>query len=217
MTYILVSQGLWMFTAAKLLKILANQWYFLYFRLRTSTTENMGKILAFAGSNSSTSINFKLVKHTVNAIEGHRVQLLNMANFPFPMYSADYEKEQGYSNSLIELKNDIGKADGIILSVNEHNSQPSAYFKNLLDWLSRIERNFLQDKSVLLMSTSGGKRGGKGSLETSKNLLPRFGAKVTATFSLPLFAENFNENEGIVDTELASAHQQALKVFLAEL
>lgn len=177
----------------------------------------MGKILAFAGSNSSTSINFKLVKHTVSTIKGHRVQLLNMANFPFPMYSADYEKEQGYSNSLIELKNDLAKADGIILSVNEHNSQPSAYFKNLLDWLSRLERNFLQDKQVLLMSASGGKRGGKGSLETTKILLPRFGATVAATFSLPLFAENFSENEGIVDTELAAAHQKALADLLAEL
>ncbi|WP_149275678.1 NADPH-dependent FMN reductase [Pareuzebyella sediminis] len=177
----------------------------------------MGKILAFAGSNSSTSINFKLVKHTVNGIEGHRVQLLNMANFPFPMYSADYEKEQGYSNSLIEFKNDLGKAHGIILSVNEHNGHPSAYFKNLLDWLSRLERNFLKDKPVLLMSTSGGKRGGLASLEVSKNLLPRFGAKVVATFSLPSFDENFSENEGIVDTELASAHQHALTVFLGEL
>ena len=93
----------------------------------------MAKILAFAGSNSSQSINYKLVQFTVSGLDNHEVQLLNLANFPFPMYSEDYERDNGYSNSLIELKNDIADADGIIISVNEHNSNPSAYFKNLIE------------------------------------------------------------------------------------
>lgn len=177
----------------------------------------MAKILAFAGSNSSTSINYQLVKYTVSLLEAHEVQLLNMTHFPFPMYSEDYEKENGYSNSLIELKNDMAKSDGIIVSVNEHNSNPSAYFKNLIDWLSRLERRFLNEKPILLMSTSGGKRGGSSSLEVTKNLVPRFGAEVTATFSLSSYFENFDESKGITDTELAGAHQSALNEFLAKL
>lgn len=88
----------------------------------------MGIILAFAGSNSSTSMNFKLVKHTASLIQEHKVKLMNMANYPFPMYSEDYEKENGFSNSLVELKNEIGNVDGLIISVNEHNGNPSAYF-----------------------------------------------------------------------------------------
>jgi NAD(P)H-dependent FMN reductase len=119
----------------------------------------MANILAFAGSNSSTSINYQLVKHTVSLMENHQIQLINMAKLPFPMYSEDYEKKNGYSNSLVELKNDIGNADGIVLSVSEHNSNPSAFFKNVLDWLSRIDRNFLENTKVLLMSTSPGKGG----------------------------------------------------------
>jgi len=59
------------------------------------------------------------------------------------MYSEDYEREKGFSNSLIEFKNDIQDSKGIILSVNEHNSNPSAYFKNLIDWLSRVDRKFI--------------------------------------------------------------------------
>jgi len=177
----------------------------------------MAKILAFAGSNSSTSINFELVKYTVSMAESNEVQLLNMANFPFPMYSADYEKENGYSNSLVELKNDIAKAAGIIISVNEHNGNPSAYLKNLIDWLSRLERKFLDEKPVLLLSTSGGKKGGASSLQIVENLLPRFGAKISATFSLPSFYDNFENSDGIVDEELADKHRAALKKFLAEL
>lgn len=177
----------------------------------------MATILAFAGSNSSTSVNFKLVKHAASLIVGHDVQVLNMANFPFPMYSEDYEKENGFSNSLIELKNDITNADALVISVNEHNSNPSAYFKNLIDWLSRLERGFIADKKVFLLSTSPGKRGGIGAHEVVKNILSRFGAEIIATFSLPSFYDNFDTEKGISEPELSKAYQEALDSFLAEI
>ncbi|WP_394971693.1 NADPH-dependent FMN reductase [uncultured Croceitalea sp.] len=175
----------------------------------------MANILAFAGSNSSVYINYQLVKYTVSLIENHQVQLINMANLPFPMYSEDYEKKNGYSNSLIELKNDIGSADGLVLSVSEHNSNPSAFFKNVLDWLSRIDRNFLQETKVLLMSTSPGKGGAKYSLEVTNKVLPRFGAEIIESFSLPSFSENFDKEKGILDSDLSKKHETAVKSFLS--
>lgn len=177
----------------------------------------MATILALAGSNSSTSINFKLVRYTAGLISGEEVQLLNMANYPFPMYSEDIEREMGFSNSLIELRNDIIKAKGVIISVNEHNSNPSAYFKNVLDWLSRLEIKFLENTEVLLMATSPGKRGAQGSLEVTEKLLPRFGAHVSATFSLPSFYENFDSEKGIIDKDLSEIHRQALNEFLSKI
>ncbi len=177
----------------------------------------MAKILAFAGSNSSVSINYKLVEHTTSLLSGHSIQLLNMSNFPFPMYSADYETANGYSNSLIELKNDIQKSDGLLISVNEHNSNPSGFFKNLLDWLSRVDRGFLEGTKVLLMSTSPGKGGAKHALAVVEQLLPRFGATITGTFSLPLFNENFKVGEGIAHAELSKLHQDQLDQFLNAL
>ena len=177
----------------------------------------MAKILAFAGSNSSTSINYQLVKYTASLIENHEIQLMNMSNYPFPMYSEDAEKKEGFSNSLIEFKNDIAKCDGILLAVNEHNSNPSAYFKNVLDWLSRLERKFMEGKRVLLMSTSPGKRGGIGSLGVVEALLPRFGAEIAATFSLPSFAQNFDVEQGISNEEVAQSLEAALTRFLKGL
>ena len=67
----------------------------------------MAKIMALAGSNSSTSINYKLVKYTTLALQKHNVQLIDMAKMSFPIYSEDYEKEHGFSNSLVELKEAI--------------------------------------------------------------------------------------------------------------
>ena len=48
-------------------------------------------------------------------------------------------------------------------------------------------------------------------------MLPRFGAKIVATFSLPSFYDNFENSNGIVDTDLANDHRTALQNFLAEL
>ena len=177
----------------------------------------MAKIIAFAGSNATNSINYQLVKHTCDLVEGHDIQLLNLSRFPFPMFSVDLEKEKGYSNSLIELRDDIAASQGLILSVNEYNSGPSAYYKNVIDWLSRLERSFLDNTKVLLMSTSPGKRGGISSLAYSEQQLPRFGGEIAATFSMPAFYNNFDASEGIKDPELKSAHAQALEAFLKAL
>ena len=117
----------------------------------------------------------------------------------------------------MELKNDIQNVDGLIIAVNEHNSAPSAFFKNLIDWLSRIDRKFLIEKKVFLMSASPGARGGATSLEIVKGILPRFGATVTATFSLPAFNDNFSSASGITDKALAEAHQLALTAFVNSL
>jgi len=177
----------------------------------------MSYILGFAGRNLSTSINYELVRYTASLINEQELRLLDMAKYPFPMYSEDYEKNNGFSNSLVEFKEDIKKASGIILSVNEHNSNPSAYFKNLIDWLSRVDRDFIREQKVFLMSTSGGKRGAQSSLELSEKLLLRFGAKVTDTFSLPGFKDNFDMDKGILDTKLATDHTEKLERFLASI
>lgn len=178
----------------------------------------MASILAFAGSNSSTSVNYELIKYTVSKIKDIPVQQLNMTNFPFPMFSEDLEKEEGYSNSLVELGHDIKATKGLIISVNEHNGNPSAYFKNLIDWLSRLDRKFMDGKKVFLMSASPSRGGGERSLSKIEATLPAFGAEVVATFSLPSFNHTFSrEEKGITDNELKEAHQKALEEFLGQL
>lgn len=177
----------------------------------------MSNLLAFAGSNSSRSINYKLVAFTVSQIGDGEVRLLDMSRMVLPVFSEDLERDEGYPQNLMELLDSIRHTDGLILSVNEHNGNPSAFFKNVLDWLSRADRDFLSGTPVLLMSTSRGKRGGAASLDVVKALLPRFGGEVVASFSLPSFNHNFSENEGITDIELADAHKKALELFLSKI
>ena len=173
--------------------------------------------MAFAGSNSSTSVNYKLVKFTSSLIDTHKIELVNMANHTFPMYSEDREKQLGFPEALEELKKKITNAQGLIISVNEHNSGPSAYFKNILDWFSRMDRNYMENTKVLLMSASPGKRGAIGAQEYVRSVLPRAGAEVVATFSLPSFYDNFDEQKGILDSNLANELQDSVDKLVAEI
>jgi NAD(P)H-dependent FMN reductase len=175
----------------------------------------MKKILAFAGSNSSTSINHQLLTHVANRIQGHELKIIRLTEFDFPMFSVDLEKERGFPVDVQVLKNLIAEYDALVISVNEHNGNVSAYFKNIIDWLSRIERNFLADKKILLISTSNGTRGAASALEYTKGILPRFGGQVIESFSFPSFKENFQDDKvlneildlGIEDVLTTFAHE----------
>ena len=177
----------------------------------------MGYIFAFAGSNSSTSINYNLVKFTSSLIREHDVRLRDMANYPFIMYSEDVEKNNGFSNSLVEFKNEIRNAKGLIISVNEHNSYPSAYFKNVIDWLSRLDAQFLVNKKIFLMATSNGGRGAIGALDVAEKMLTRFKGEVVETFSLPKYGENFDEEKGITNADLAKIHADKVAAFVKSI
>lgn len=176
----------------------------------------MKKILAFAGSNSSTSINHQLVLCASQKIKQYRVEVIRLTAYPLPMFGEDIEREEGYSETLKTLLEVFKSADAFLVSVNEHNGTVSAYFKNVLDWLSRIEYKFLEGKTVFLMSTSNGKRGALSSQEYTAGVLPRFGAGEITRFTLPSFSENFKEGK-IVNEELLSELEQKLQTFLSAL
>jgi NAD(P)H-dependent FMN reductase len=203
-----------MFRGAKLCKKPSGLAEIRYFR---ENRKPMPTILATAGSNSSTSINYQLVRYTAGIPPEGTVSLMELARHSYPMYSEDLEKEQGIPRAINELLERIRESSGLILSVNEHNGNPSAFFKNIVDWLSRADRNFLADTPVLLMSTSGGKRGATGSLGVVEQMLPRFGARIVSTFSLPSYHENFNPESGITHPELRKQHRGAVEAFLAAL
>jgi len=177
----------------------------------------MSGILATAGSNSSTSINYNLVHFTAGCIREYPVECVELAGFEFPLYSEDLEKSGGIPEQITKLRHRMQQARGLVLSVNEHNGNPSAFFKNLLDWLSRDERRFLDGIPVFLMSASGGKRGAISSRNVVEQMLSRFGAEVISTFSLSGYYDNFNPEIGITDQEMAAEHQQALNTFLRSI
>ena len=162
---------------------------------------SMTKILAFAGSNSPTSINHQLILNVTRRIDEHPVEVLLLKEFEIPMFSILKEKE-GIPPDVKFLYERIVDFPALIISVNEYNANVSAFFKNIIDWLSRVDRKFLQEKKLLLMSTSPGKRGGASALEYCKNQLPRLGGEIIESFSLPQFYENFDSEKQAISNEV---------------
>ncbi len=153
----------------------------------------MKKIVAFAGSNSKNSINKHLVTYTTSLIHEFNNEVLDLNDFDIPLYSIDVENEFGFPEDAKRFLETIQSSNGIILSLAEHNGAYSAAFKNLLDWMSRIDRNVWANKPMLLMATSPGARGGKFVLEMAQSRMPILGAHVVEVFSLPSFYDNFSE------------------------
>lgn len=162
----------------------------------------MKKILVFAGSNSSHSINHKLAVFAASQVAGHQVEVIKLTDYPLPLFGEDIERAEGYSVNLRMLHNKIKEANALIISVNEHNRMISAFFKNTLDWLSRLELKFLDGKKILLMSTSDGRKGAAAALEYAKFIVPRYGGKVVESFSIPSFYENFSEETQSISNEV---------------
>ncbi|WP_426430577.1 NADPH-dependent FMN reductase [Winogradskyella sp. HB-48] len=162
----------------------------------------MKKILAFAGSNSKTSINKQLAKYASSLLKDVEVNLIDLNDFDAPLYSIDLEGElEEMPESANRLLNLIKESDGLVLSLAEHNGVYATVFKNLFDWMTRIESNFLFKKPMLLMATSPGARGGQTVLTIAKARFPWHDGNIVATFSLPSFNENF-ENGKITNEDL---------------
>ena len=170
----------------------------------------MKKLLAFAGSNSSTSINHKLVQSVVTDISDCEVTLIKLTDYLLPIFSEDIEKESGHPEILSDLLDLIKSHDGCIMSVNEHNGSVSAFFKNTLDWLSRIEYKFLAGKKVVVLSTSPGKRGALSALEYTTSVLPRYDAELIGQLAVPSFGENFDSSTGRISNDAISQELQEI-------
>ncbi len=161
------------------------------------------KIVGFAGSNSSTSINKKLVIYVSSLFSNVEVEILDLNDYELPLFGVDIEKEIGQPELATQFLQKMNSADLLVVSLAENNGNYSVAFKNIFDWASRQEKNVFQEKDMLLMATSPGGRGGASVLEIAKNSFPRYGANILATFSLPKFYENFDvENNSILNSEL---------------
>jgi len=178
----------------------------------------MNHIIALSGSNSKKSINSMLLQHIMRLIDSDRVIKLSLVEDQFPMYSIDLEQESGIPIPLQVIKNKISESSALIIAVNEHNGMISAFFKNILGWLSRADRNFLASKKILLLSTSPGKRGGASALEYMKNTIPRYGGVIVESFSFPSFYDHYDvEHLKITDPTMELGVKEVVASFMHQL
>lgn len=162
------------------------------------------KVIAFAASNSTTSINKQLVSYAAHLLQnmGNQidVEVLDLNDYELPLFSEDREKELGQPDNAKGFFNKLGEADALIISFAEHNGAYTAAYKNLFDWCSRINPKVFQQKPMVMLSTSPGARGGASVLGLAVNSAPFFAGEVKGSLSVPSFYDNFDTEQQVFNS-----------------
>src|SRR5262245_42437244 len=176
----------------------------------------MVKILAFAGSMRAESFNKKLVKIAVEGARaaGAEVTLVDLRDFPMPVYDGDLEAASGLPEHAKRLKKLFTEHDGLMISTPEYNSSIPGTLKNAIDWVSRSEPGeppltAYAGKTCVLMSASPGGLGGVRSLNVVRTMLANIKVLVLPdSVSVSKANEAFNPDGSLKDAKQAAAVQK---------
>jgi NAD(P)H-dependent FMN reductase len=136
------------------------------------------RILAFAGSLRHGSYNKKLIAIAAQGARetGAEVTLIDLRDFPLPIFDEDLERAEGLPAKARDLKDLFLGHQGLLLSCPEYNSSITAVLKNTIDWVSRPVPNekplacFVGKVAGLLAASPGGYGGLRG-LVTVRSIL----------------------------------------------
>jgi NAD(P)H-dependent FMN reductase len=117
---------------------------------------------------------------------GAEVSLIELADYPAPLYNGDLEAESGLPPCIVELQRILYGSDGMLVVNPEYNGSITPLLKNTLDWCSR--QNPADDvrsggavyagRAVAVLGTSPGALGGMRVLFHVRDILGYLGMQV---------------------------------------
>lgn len=145
----------------------------------------MPKILAFSGSIRRDSWNRKLIQVAVDATRaaGGDVTLVDLADYPLPLYNGDLEDRDGLPDNALRLKALFKEHDALLIASPEYNSSIPPLLKNTIDWVSREWQGEsglapYQNKVAAILAASPGTFGGMRMLPHLRQILNTLGVVV---------------------------------------
>lgn len=183
----------------------------------------MTKLLAFAGSTRRDSLNRKLIQAATAIAQeaGAEVTLLDLNEYPMPLYNGDLEAKEGLPESALRLKSVFKAHDALMIASPEYNSSVPPMLKNTLDWVSRDwhgESGLLpyQNKLAAIMAASPGALGGMRMLPHLRQILNTLGVMVLpGQFSLAQADQAFDATGLKSPQRLESLIQELIKTAAA--
>jgi chromate reductase len=168
------------------------------------------RILAFAGSTRTESFNKMLAGIVARGAEeaGAEIDLLDLRDFPLPLFDQDLEDEKGLPESAILLKERFIASHALLIASPEYNGSITGVLKNALDWMSRPvagEKSLAayRGKVAGLVSTSPGALGGMRALVHVRAILGNLGVLVVpGQVAVPKAYEAFDETGELRDKKL---------------
>lgn len=177
------------------------------------------KILAFAGSARIHSLNKKLLAVAADTARelGCEVDLVDLRDFPLPIYDGDYEVEHGQPQLAKDLKARILASDALLLACPEYNALLTPLLKNTIDWVSRPqpgELSAFKGRPAALLAASMGAIGGLRGLSSVRDVLTQLGALTVPTqFALGTAQSAFDDNGQLIN----DGHKSLIKGVVEEL
>tara|TARA_B100000073_G_C23735335_1_gene572025 strand:- start:2517 stop:3044 length:528 start_codon:yes stop_codon:yes gene_type:complete len=172
------------------------------------------KILAFGASNSKDSINQNLAHYAARKISKGRynIEMVELSNYEPEIYSIDREIKHGIPSEAKDLLNKIEESDIVVISFAEHNGSYTAVYKNIFDWMSRINPKVFNNKKLVYLSTSPGEYGAASVLAAAVGSVSYFGGELIGSLSVPNFQENFSvKKEEIINPNLNDKLEEIIK------
>jgi len=143
------------------------------------------RIVAFAGSARAASFNKRVLHIAVDAARaaGAEVTLLDLRDYPLPIYDADIEAARGLPANVRALKRVFAAHDAFLLASPEYNSSFTPLMKNIIDWTSRPQAGetalaVFKGKSAGLVAASTGAQAGLRGLAQLRAVLGNIGVLV---------------------------------------
>jgi chromate reductase len=179
----------------------------------------MPRILAFSGSIRRDSWNRKLIQVAVDATRaaGGEVTLIDLADYPLPLYNGDLEDRDGLPDNALRLKALFKEHDALLIASPEYNSSIPPLLKNTIDWVSREwqgESGLVpyQGKVAAILAASPGQFGGMRMLPHLRQILNTLGVLVLpGQFSVAHADSAFDEESGALKS-LARLHALVLEL-----
>ena len=182
-------------------------------------------ILAFAGSSRKDSWNRKVLEVAVAGARdaGAGVTVANLADYPMPIYNADWHTENGVPDAMRELRKLMMAANGILIASPEYNASLTPLLKNTIDWLSQDigkEKDEsgnapFEGKIGGLMGASNGGFGTIRALPHVSYILSNLGVFMLPVVAVPAVGKAFDEN-GVMTNERAKKMLSGLGARLAQ-
>ena len=169
------------------------------------------KILAFSGSTRKESLNQKFLVATVEAVRaaGGEVTLINLRDFPLPLYDGDLEDAAGLPENARKLIDLIAGHAGLLIASPEYNAMITPLLKNTLDWCTRADDDPFPGRVAAVVSASPGALGGINSLKLAQQLLLKLGCHVVPGVTiLPQAHKAFGPDGKLIDPRSLKSVQE---------
>jgi NAD(P)H-dependent FMN reductase len=179
------------------------------------------KILVLPGSTRTGSHNVKLAALAAKELTLLDVDVtrISLADYPLPIYEADFDSREGPPANAVKLKQMIMAHHGVFIASPEYSASVTPMLKNAIDWVSRVRERgdptyaAFKGRVFAISSASPGRAGGLRSLMALRQILELGCGALVIPEQVAIQRADyaFDEMDNIADTGTANLFRAQLE------